>query len=188
VPLRCRLFFYLLRIDMSGPILLLTGRRGVGKTTVCRQVVARAQAAGYACGGVLTVAGDEPGQRSVVDLRTGDTRPLTTPAGGVRQGRYRFDPRVLSWASEALARALPCDLLVVDELGPLEIEREQGWAGALDRLHEGRFRLAIVVVRPELLARVQALLGSLSPSTLTVRPRNRDRLPSVLLAMLERVA
>ncbi len=45
---------------------------------------------------------------------------------------------------------MPCDLFVLDELGPLEFDRHQGWTAGFDLLAAAStFRLAIVVVRPE---------------------------------------
>src|SRR4030043_156033 len=50
-----------------------------------------------------------------------------------------------------LARGTSRCLLIVDELGPLELELGQGLVAALAVLNEGAFSLALVVVRPELL-------------------------------------
>ena len=170
---------------MSGRILVVTGPRGVGKTTVCRKTVELAQAAGHSCAGLLTVraAGD---RRTVLDVSTGSRRELTTTSG-VRQGRYVFDPQTLTWARDVLAHALPCDLLVVDELGPLEIHRGEGWAEAVDLLRSGSFGLALAVVRPELVDEVRPRLSSKAP-VVTVTLENRDRLPTDLAEMVEREA
>jgi len=173
-------------VELAGLILLITGGRGAGKSTVCREVVALAQAAGYTCSGLLTIPRGSADERSVVDVRTGDLRPLTLPSDGVQQGRYRLDPAALAWGAGVLARAVPCDLLVVDELGPLEIRQRRGWAVALDLLRNGRFRLALIVVRPELVGPMQLLLPVSAPAVVPVTPENRDRLPAELLAVLER--
>ena len=137
-------------------IVVLTGKRGIGKTTICRRVVALAQPAGWSCGGIITLAlGDA---RDVLDVGGGDVRRLTRSTGtsqAVSQGRFLFDPRVLSWARQRLSQATPCDLLVIDEIGPLELERGEGWANALDVLRDGGFGLALVVVRPELVAQAK---------------------------------
>lgn len=168
---------------MSGTLLLVTGERGVGKTTLCHRTVALARGSGYTCAGLLTLSVAGGDQREVVDIRSGQTRRLTTTAGaGITQGRYTFDPEVLVWGAQVLARALPCDLLVIDEVGPLEIERQQGWAVALKLLRGNSFRLALVVVRPELLAQVRERLHR--PRVVRVTARNRDRLPGQFLAML----
>jgi len=76
-------------------------------------------------------------------------------------------------------------LLVVDELGPLELELGQGLVKALDVLAQGGFSLALVVVRPALLNEVTARLKGRQPIILEVTPSNRDQLPVQILSMLE---
>lgn len=169
-----------------GRIVLLTGERRVGKSTVCRKAVKLAQQRGRSCGGILTLAHD--GVRDVIDVRTGRRRRLTTVAdasSAVTQGRFRFDSATLSWGSAVLTEAAPCELLVVDEVGPLELERGEGWVAAFDVLRNGDYVLALLVVRPELVERVQNELASCSLELLSVTLENRDRLPIRLVEMLE---
>ncbi len=172
---------------MATRIILLTGGRGVGKSTVCHKTVTLARAQGYVCGGVITLkyanyAGDV---RDVLDAGSGHTRRLTVDtASAVVMGRFRFDPETMIWGNDVLARAVPCHLLVVDELGPLEIVRGQGWQKAFEVLRGGDFGLALVVVRPGLLEQVRHKLPAGSTETLTVETHNRDELPRVLLEML----
>ena len=173
---------------MATRIIILTSERGAGKSTVCRETIALAQARHYTCGGVLTLSRPD-GVLDVLDVRSGDMRRLTLEPGAgpaVLQGRFRFDPETLAWGNSALARAAPCDLLVVDELGPLEMERGQGWLRAFDVLRGADFALALVVVRPDLVVRAQLQLPISATAVLTVTPENRDDLPAVLLETLER--
>jgi nucleoside-triphosphatase THEP1 len=166
-------------------VVLLTGERGVGKTTVCRQVVKMAERMGLTCGGILTLA--DHGVRDVVDVRNGSRRRLAQVSGSgeaVIQGRFRFDPEALRWGEAVLSRATPCDLLVVDEIGPLEMERGQGWVAALDVLLAGEYRLALAVLRPEWVAQTQAELTDCAPEVVTVTRENRSELPVYLLDML----
>jgi len=51
--------------------------------------------------------------------------------------------------NQAIAAAPPCDLLVVDELGPLEFEQNIGWRATFEILEGQKYKLAIVVIRPE---------------------------------------
>ena len=113
---------------MTARFVILTGQRRAGKSTVCRETISLAQARDHTCGGILTL--QHPGDvLEVVDVRTGQTRPLTTEVNGDRavvQGRFRFDPETLAWGKTVLAHATPCHLLVLDEIGPLELERGEG--------------------------------------------------------------
>jgi nucleoside-triphosphatase THEP1 len=173
---------------MAARIVILAGERGVGKSTVCRETVARAQARRYTCGGILTLSRPD-GARDVLDVRSGNLCRLTLGTGAgavVVQGRFRFDPETLAWGNDVLGRAVPCHLLVVDELGPLEIERGQGWPKAFDVLRGTDFALALVVVRPELSAQAQRRLPVGATTVLIVTVDNRDELPDVFLGMLER--
>ncbi len=162
---------------MNGHILIITGERGIGKTTVCQKTVNLARKAGLVCGGILTIADGK--ELYAVDVRRGDQRRLTTSGDGVRQGRFTFDPQVLAWGNIIIAQSVPCDLLVIDELGPLEFHQGGGWTVALDVLATRRFNLALAVVRPELVMAAQLRLPS-SATVFTVTEENRDRLSEVL--------
>jgi nucleoside-triphosphatase THEP1 len=183
------------KTEMPARIVILTGERGVGKSTVCRKTVGLAQARQYTCGGILTLSHSDGG-RDVLDVRSGDVRRLTLEPGegegvfheGVIQGRFRFDPAVLAWGNDVLSHAAPCDLLVVDEVGPLEMERGRGWVKAFVVLGDADFSLALVVVRPELLVQAQLRLPASATTVFTVTDRNRDGLPDVLLKVLESAA
>ncbi len=166
--------------------ILLTGERQVGKSTVCRKTVRLAQQRGYTCGGIITLA--HHGVRDVLDVRSGRRRCLTTSSdasSAVAQGRFRFDPLILRWGSEVLTEAVPCDLLVVDEVGPLEVKRGKGWMTAFDVLRAGNYVLALLVVRLELIEQVQDKLAASPLQLLSVTLENRDCLPSRLVAILE---
>lgn len=170
---------------------MLTGEREVGKTYICQRVVEEAERRGFSCAGVLSPAlfdGQEKVGISLIDVASGEERSLATADDtphGVRWGKYRFVPSSLAWGAELLAEAIPCDLLVVDELGPLELESGQGLVSALDVLAQGGFSLALVVVRPALLDEMKGRLKGRQPSILEVTLANRDQLPTRILSMLE---
>jgi nucleoside-triphosphatase THEP1 len=171
-------------------VIVLTGERGVGKSTVCCEIVALARARGYTCGGIITLSRPN-GARDLLDVRSNDVRRLTLAPDAkpaVVQGRFRFDPKTLEWGNATLACGFACDLLVVDELGPLEIERGGGWQSAFEALHRANFALALVVVRPELVVRAQIRLPSSATTMIAVTLQNRDRLPAIFLEILKRDA
>ncbi|HEY83524.1 MAG TPA: hypothetical protein G4N96_00215 [Chloroflexi bacterium] len=155
---------------------LLTGPRGAGKTSLCLHKAEKARADGQTVAGLLSPARFERNYKvgiDALDLRSGQRRPLaqrrSKATGGapfdlsaslkagfahLRQletSNWRFDPDALAWGAEVLRQATPCDLLIIDELGPLEFERRGGWLVALDIITQGDYRHALVVVRPELL-------------------------------------
>jgi len=173
---------------MTTRIIILTGERGVGKSTVCRETIALAQSNRFIGGGILTLSHPN-GAMNVLDIHSGYAHRLTvgpdvSPA--VPQGRFRFDPQTLLWGNNVLAHTPSCHLFVVDELGPLELERRQGWQQAFGVLHKGDFELALVVVRPSLVIPAQLRLPSTATTVLTVTLHNRDVLPSTLLEVLKK--
>ena len=172
---------------MARNAIILTGERGVGKTTVCQKAVAVAQSKKYVCNGILTLRQPDE-ERDVVDVCSGDKRRLTVGADAepvVIQGRFRFDPDTLAWGNKVLSQSHGCQLFVVDELGPLEIERGGGWYKAFYTLQRNDYALAVAVVRPELVIPAQLRLPSGAATVLTVTPDDRDDLPFVLIDILE---
>lgn len=172
---------------MRSNIIILTGERGVGKSAVCRATIAQAQAQGYTCGGLITQSSPNGNDLILCDVQSGETRRLTCEPGmnqAIPHGRFHFDPRTLAWGNAILTHSTPCHLLVVDELGPLELERKAGLSKAFDVLLAGNFALALVVVRPNLVIQIQFRMHTSATTVLSVTPENRDSLPSTLLEIL----
>ncbi|TET53665.1 MAG: hypothetical protein E3J64_03215 [Anaerolineales bacterium] len=173
---------------MEGRLVLLSGERGAGKTTVCRETIELARSHGYTCGGLLTLPRGD-GVLDVLDVRSGDSQQLTVdPADpeAVPQGAFHFGLQTLSWGNGVLATAAPCDLLVIDELGPLEIVQGRGWWKAFDGLRRSDFALALAVIRPKLLTRAHLKLPLVSTTVLTATTENRQELPEAIVALLRR--
>jgi nucleoside-triphosphatase THEP1 len=170
-------------------IVVISGERGCGKTTLCRRVVELARARGLTVGGVLThprfVGGRKVGL-VVEDLQSGSRCPLAEredSTDGPSTGRWHFHAAGLDLGAQALAWAAPCELLIVDELGPLELERGEGWAVAMGTLAAGCYRLALVVVRPRLLPEFRRQLG-LEPAILLARAEECEALAARILSEL----
>jgi nucleoside-triphosphatase len=93
----------------------------------------------------------------LVDLATGERQRLAeskaTKDEGETTERWRFREETLGWGGSVLNEAATrhADLLVVDELGPLEFHRGTGLTAGLTAVDGGLFGVACVVVRPSLL-------------------------------------
>jgi len=143
----------------AGPrLVLLTGGRGSGKTSWCLVVREAACRAGFAVAGVISppVYG-EAGKIAidVLDAAGGERRRLAVrpPPGetGTAGLGWRFDAAALAWGDALLANVAACDLLFVDELGPLEFRGVGGFRHGFAAIEARRYRLALAVVRPELI-------------------------------------
>jgi nucleoside-triphosphatase THEP1 len=126
------------------------------------------------------------GQRRCLAEACTDPRPSIRATNGPTTGNWRFHTDGLAWGTTVLRRATPCDLLVIDELGPLELIRGQGWEIGLDVLRAGCYRLALVTVRPSLLSRFQERLEARELVTLTVTRADQGALADQVIALLER--
>jgi nucleoside-triphosphatase THEP1 len=147
-------------------IAILTGASGTGKTTTCGRLLDHARDLGLDCAGILSPARVDGGAKvgiDVVDVRTEERRRLAEvdelPAR-LRLGPYRFDDEAVAWGAARLGVACPCDILFVDEIGPLEMDRGEGWVNALDILRVGHYSLAVAVVRGSLVDPVRAAVGT----------------------------
>jgi len=143
----------------------ITGPRGAGKTAFCRLMARHARCAGWDVAGLLSPATVETGVKTGIlaeDLRTGEVRVLACATAcspfNLPLGKWYIDTAVLVWGNCVLKTCLPCDLMIVDELGPLELLHGGGWSEALTFLGQSAYRLGLVVVRPELLETIRTRL------------------------------
>ncbi len=174
-------------------LVLLVAPSGRGKTTVCETLVAAAQKQAWRVGGVLSPPCWQHGRKTRIllrDVATGETRPLAYPASAPQAdvGQWRFVPETVAWGNERLARLRHTDLLVIDEIGPLELCRGQGLQAALQTLQRATYRLAVVTVRPEMAPLLAQHLASRHPTFLELTTQNRGTLPSALLERLAAAA
>jgi len=145
---------------VAGDLWIITGEIGTGKTRWCQQFLELARQAGWDVAGLISPAVFENGQKTAidaVDVRSGERRRLATrrsveDAALIHTREWLFETDTVGWGNAVFRRALPCDLLIVDEMGPLELLQGQGWVNALEAIATRAYRLAVVVVRPSLLS------------------------------------
>ena len=134
---------------------IITGVQGSGKTTFCQKLVELARSAGWNVAGVLSppvlVGGQKVGI-DIIDLSTNQRKRL---ANSIEQGgdgpktiRWAFVGDVLSWGNRVLENIPPSDLLVVDELGPIEFERGEGWLNGISAVSDGDYKFAFEASSP----------------------------------------
>jgi len=112
--------------------IFVTGRPGVGKTTLIFKVSNELKARGLNVGGIVTLEVRSGGVRvgfKIVDIQSGAEARLASvsSAVGPRVGKYLVHVENLdAFAVTSILRALEqCDLVVVDEIGPMELKSQK---------------------------------------------------------------
>jgi nucleoside-triphosphatase len=108
---------------------IITGRPGIGKSTVLKEVIKILEANGWRVGGVICPEVRVGGKRvafEIVDLLSGERGTLasTEPSNGPVVGRYYVNMTDLDRISvNAISRSLEeADLTAIDEIGPMEMK------------------------------------------------------------------
>ena len=147
--------------EIPSGLWLLSAPKGAGKTTFCGSVIDAMRTGGASVGGILCPAVFAEGEKVGIDqvhIATGERRRLGVRAGQADEstvGRWQLDQHVLAWGNEILAGLQNENLIVIDELGPLELQAGDGYQEGVQLLDEGRYQTALVVVRPTLLLLAQ---------------------------------
>lgn len=172
-------------------IIVLAGPSGSGKTTACIQVLERTRQRGLVVGGLVTLSRWRSGQKvglDVQDVRTGSVFPLaerTCCTDGPQIGDWNFHRSGICWAQAAILSISQCALLVIDEIGPLELLEGRGWTGALNVLRSDVYGLALVTLRPGLERSFREQMNTLNIYALHVDRANRNLLPLYIGKMHE---
>jgi nucleoside-triphosphatase THEP1 len=143
----------------SPELIIVTGAIGSGKSTWCEKAAKQDQEAGFSVTGLLSISVFSGGCKvgiDLIDLSSGERRQMATLRGGRKSGlitdEWIFDLETLAWGNRVLKRIDHCDLFILDEMGPLEFNRKAGLQMGFWVIERRRYRRAIVVVRPGLLA------------------------------------
>ena len=142
-------------------LIILSGPSGAGKSSWCATLAQQATEAELIAGGLISravfVAGRKVGIE-LVDQLSGECRRLAVrrreTGDGFKTAQWILDPAVLDWGNQQLLALPPCDIVILDELGPQELERGRGLQAGLELIESRRIPLIVAVVRPKLLPEV----------------------------------
>lgn len=109
--------------ESKAKIYIYSDKIGVGKTTLLKNWLAKNEnRSGF-------LSPKIEGKRYFENLETGEQRLLEVENSSLQIGKYSFDLSVFSWAESELVNQLNTvkEWLIVDEIGPLEIRKAQGF-------------------------------------------------------------
>jgi len=138
-------------------LIIISGQSGAGKSTWCQEAATQARTAGLEVSGLISPAVFENGKKvgiDLIDIKTNERRLLAKRKQlewDCKSCNWDFDERACAWANQVLREASSAEVLFIDELGPRELLRGEGFQEGVRLLDEGRYESAFVVVRPQLL-------------------------------------
>lgn len=148
----------------SGRLIFVSGPSGSGKTGWCTSLVERAGKQAIKVGGVFSPPVFEGGIKTAIDLvdvESHDRRQLAARrgvgSGSITTDEWQFNDETLEWGNQLIGEAASCPLFILDELGPLELERGSGLTRGVGVLSARSYRLACAVIRPSLLQTARSL-------------------------------
>lgn len=169
--------------------LLLTGKPGIGKTTLIRRVLRNLHTVN--CAGFCTQeVRDTSGRRIGFQIYTLDgpegTLASIRPEKGPRLGRYaihveEFEALVLGRIDPART---PADLYVIDEIGKMELLSEQFRQRLLDLLVQPSHLLATIARQGTPF--IEEIKRGKGIELLEVTKENRDQLPAAIVQKILR--
>lgn len=175
---------------MAGLNLLVTGKPGVGKTTLVERVLAQLRGSLRVAGFTTAEVRDFSGERSGFTIRTiagaqGELARAGLPSR-VRVGRYGVQVEVLErLVLPELARR-DVDLFVIDEIGKMECASARFRRAVEEVLDAEISVLAILGIGH--LPFIQAMRERADVELLTLIERNRDALVAEVCARLQKAA
>jgi nucleoside-triphosphatase len=173
--------------------IFVTGRPGVGKTTLVFKVSNELKARGFNVGGIVTLEVRSGGARigfKIVDIQSGAEAQLASisSAIGPRVGKYLVHVENLdAFAVTSILRALEqCDLVVVDEIGPMELKSQKFIDAVRKALASEKPLLATLhyKLKHPLLDYIRSRRDF---ELVELTPSNRDALPSAIVEKLLKV-
>lgn len=139
-------------------IVLLTGPFLSGKTSFCLKFSLELRSRRKDVRGIISQAefkGEKKTRIWALGLPSLERRLLAEKEGkglAIPQlSPWVFKENTINWVNSQLKMAIPCQVLIVDELGPLEFKFHRGFQEAFSAIDSEDFHLALVVVRSELL-------------------------------------
>lgn len=182
----------------SANVTLITGERGSGKSTLCYRLYRRAVELGNPICGVVSVAVYDPRQEKIgvdaLNLDSQHSAPLARKDGslvGSRWACYTFSDDVINDCVSSTVAALDdgVDLLVLDEIGPLELSASRGFLPILKFLESsGLPAHTYIVVRPSLAQELARFFQSCRTAarlrSVMVTADNRDALAREMVLSL----
>ncbi|GIU70736.1 MAG: NTPase [Candidatus Nitrosocaldaceae archaeon] len=164
-------------------LILITGEPGVGKTTILLKLFNMLKS--YKVGGIIAKEIRSNGRIGFefIDLSSNKRELLASIHGnGPRVGKYYINLEGCKFAADILKNANNYDIILVDELGPMEFKSKEFRDAAKMLLDVNKIR--IVVIHKRLKDTIIDEYKRRANAIITVTKENRDNIPDYILKMI----
>lgn len=148
--------------NQGNRIIGLVGERGSGKTSLILDLLQNLQNQDLQIAGIISPGifeGDRKIAIEMIELKSRQGRLLAVLRNenetGVQFGDWSFFEETLNWANQRLQAISSCDILILDEIGPLELDFNQGLQQGLNKMVAGEYKLGLVSLRPKCTESIQ---------------------------------
>lgn len=154
------------------------------------EVVKQLVTEGHNVGGFLAPGCFKDNRRhsfDIVDIRTGTSKPLCTRDGeaGEKIGPFTFSEEGQDFGKKLIDPVFihKNELVVIDELGPLELE-EKGWFSSVKTLLNDRKNSMIWIIRNSLVEKITAKFGVNDPLVISIADHTVKTAAGLILGVL----
>ncbi len=151
-------------MDLIFEFIGLVGGRGAGKTTFVGHLIDVFRQHHISYAGILSPGNFEKGVKTSILFETlpcGERRVFAERCpcnqADFRFGVWGFHQTAFDWANAYLDQLSSVPILILDEIGPLELSLGQGLQAGLQQLKARKYDLAIVTFRPKCISEMQSL-------------------------------
>jgi nucleoside-triphosphatase len=143
-------------------IVIISGEKNQGKSTFIKHIIDGFSAAGFSICGLYSpgiYVHEQKTGITVTDLTNGSRMQLADHEPGwdpdMPAREWRFNQDAIEWGDQVLGQCIKKarDVLIVDEIGYLELEKGMGWKSIFPVLEKNNYIKAYLVVRNDLLGR-----------------------------------
>lgn len=141
-----------------GKVNIISGEREVGKTYFCSKLVEKLKLKGFSAAGIISPGIYHNNKKigiASVNIKTGDKVKLADYSPGWDNEKplrmWKINDDAIYWGNKVLSKSIPCDVLIIDELGFLELEENNGWDTSFEIINGNGYKIAFLVIRNDLL-------------------------------------
>ncbi len=136
--------------------LALIGERGTGKTSLLLDLIKSFHKKEVEVAGIISRGIFNNGVKvaiEAVDIESGEghvlARLTTDVKTDLQYGDWSFYLQTIDWANQRLTKITQTDILIVDEIGPMELDQDGGFQAGLSLFDRSNFRIGILTARPK---------------------------------------